>query len=79
MSRIFEHCARIFFQSLHTAFSGRPVDHPRLTETAATDTAPLDLKHNPVLRGFDIGNDWLHRVRGIGYIHDDLFSHSFRS
>ena len=79
MSRIFEHRARIFFQSLHAAFSGRPVDHPRLTETAATDTAPLDLKHNPVLRGFDIWNDRLHRIRSIGYIHDDLLSHSLRS
>ena len=79
MPRVLEHCTRVFFQRLHTALSGRTVDHPRLTETAAADTSPLDLKHDSVLRGFDIGNDRLHRIRSIGHIHDYLLPHFRRS
>ena len=50
----------------------RTVQHSRLAETAAADTAALNLKHNAILRGFDKRNDRLFRIDRIRHIHHEL-------
>ncbi len=55
MARIRQHFHRVLFQHFRIPLPHRPVDLPRLTETAAPDAPPLDLQHHPVLRHFDKG------------------------
>ena len=72
MSGIFQHGMCIFFQTVDIPLTGRTVKHSCLAETASTDTATLDLKNHPVLRGLDKRYDRLLRIRCIRHIHDDL-------
>ena len=55
------------------AFSDRTVEHACLAETAAADTASLDLQHHAVLGGLQIRErQGLLRIIGVRHIHDDL-------
>ena len=57
MPGIFEHDPCRFLESLHVTLPCRTVDHTRLTETAASDTATLDLQCDTVLCRLDMWND----------------------
>ena len=72
MSCILQHPAGIFFQNLYIPLPGGPVQHAGLTETAATDTASLDLQHHPVLSHFNKRNHRGFRIRSRCYIHHHL-------
>ena len=78
MSGIFQHRTGIFFEHVKITLSGRTIDHTRLTETASTDTATLDLQNHAVLRTFDKWNDWFLRIRCCCHIHHDLFFNGWR-
>ena len=57
MSGIFQHLIGIApSASPGVLLTGRTVNHPGLTETAATDTAALDLQHHTVLGHLDKRN-----------------------
>ena len=73
MSGIFQHGMCIFFQTVDIPLTGRTVKHSCLAETASTDTATLDLKNHPVLRGLNKRYDRLQRIRCIRHIHYNLF------
>ena len=78
MSCVGKHFSGIFLKHGHIPLSDRPVKLSGLAETASSDTAPLNLKHHPVLRHFD---EWHHRfvrVMGVGHIHHNLFENGVR-
>ena len=55
MSGIFQHCVGMMLSDISRSRSRkRTVEHTCLTETAAADTASLDLQYHTVLGGFDI-------------------------
>ena len=78
MPCVFQHGARIFFQSLHNPFPCGTVDHPRLTESAPADTSSLDFQHNTVLGCLDKRHYRFHRIGSIRYFQDYLFFYFLR-
>ena len=68
MTGVFQHFHGIFFQDFHVTFSDRTVQLTSLTETAAADTASLDLQNHSVLRDLNIGNHRLHRIKAVRHI-----------
>ena len=78
MSGIFQHPVRMLLQNFQALFTGRSVKHPCLTETAAADTAALNLQYNTVLRHFNIRNDRCFRIWRVRHIHLYLLFYGLR-
>ncbi len=72
MPGIFKHLISILFQCFHIPLTGRPVEHPCLTEAASADAAPLDFKDDAVLGHFDKWDDGRLRVIRTGEIFHHL-------
>ena len=79
MSCVLKHDPCRFLQSLHIAFSCRPVDHACLTETTAADTASLDLQGDTILSRLDMRNNRCFQFVVIFvHIDNELFFHLLR-
>ena len=74
---------RVRFEPVKRPLPVRPVDHARLAEAAASDAAPLDLDHRPVLRDLNEGHQLMQRIRSrVEILHrllQDLFRYSRNS
>ena len=79
MSGPLDQDVRFRLQTVDSLLPQGPIQHARLTETAAADTSPHDFECHTVLRRLDIGDHGFCRIRCIGQIHACLLSDLFRN